>query len=206
VGGWRFFSWNGDRIRDATVIREDAVLIVSFATPWEPQIISLEAIHPAGAFRGRSGTTPPAPAGPLSSLVIVDGTNDEPGSLEDAARLMKPNTNIGPDRPVSAYWEYYGDIAVVATIEITTARLDRPGFLRRLFGGTTSARRVRWVEEIQPVDGVARRTVALDVHTLPEGEYEIRVDIRLGDGEPVETMTHVCRSDAQGAETRASAC
>jgi hypothetical protein len=191
---WSFRSWNGERFRDAPAAVEGNELTVWLPSPWEPQIVSIEAVSGDGAFRARSGTNPPDSTGTvvLSSLVILDGGDGDPGSLEGAVRRMRPSTTISRDQPVAVYWELYSDSPMTADVELTTTPLDRRGFFGRLLGlGPRAAGRVRWQEEVQPTGGVSRRAIALDIQTLPEGDYELRVRIGTIDGAVLESKAHV---------------
>lgn len=195
---WRLMAWNGTLWREADVSVRGDTLIAWLDTPWEPQVVSLEAVHADGAFRARTGNAPPgsgSPTAAVSSLVFLDGDDVAPNTLEEAARLARPTITVGRHDRVSAYWELYVDTPHNAVIDFTTTSLVRRGFLPRLLGRRPPVRRVHWTELLHPDDGVYRRSIAMDLHALPAGPYEVRLTLTLHDGTVLES---VARVDAGG--------
>jgi hypothetical protein len=193
---WTVHAWNGSGFATAPaeVEKEHDQLTAWLDVPWEPQIVSLEAVHDSGALRARTGTDPPDSTGAVvvSSLVILDNEYGTPASLEEAVRRMQPRTTIEPGTPVSAFWEVYTARPLHATIEFTTTSTARRNFFARLFGGGAGpARRVRWTEEWVPADGVVRRSFGLDIDRLPPGPYELLLSITPDEGSVLSTSIRI---------------
>jgi hypothetical protein len=182
--GWHLFSWNGTNWRDVRVEAADSVVVARLFTPWEPQLISLEALHDGGAYRARSGTNPPESTGQsrISSLVLLGDDDSEPESLSEAARRMVAGTDVPRTMRGSAYWEIYIPDVRQASFELTVVPPRQVGFIDRLLGRTNRASRVRWQEQLRPADGVVRRSLGLDLHTLDPGDYLVELVVRLDDG------------------------
>jgi hypothetical protein len=192
TAGWQLVSWNGERWRRAAVAHPGGQLMAWLETPWEPQIYSLELLHAGGAFRARSGTRPPTSHGnaAVSSIVLVDVTDASgivPGTLPTR---MLPYTTVNAGTPVAAYWEVYVADRRNTAVELVTTRLEPPGRLARLLRRAAPAqRRVRWIEELQPADGVVSRTVALDLDGLAPGAWEVTLTLTLDDGSVLSTAS-----------------
>jgi hypothetical protein len=189
---WQLVAWNGTDFNSADVQVRGDTLTATLDTPWQAQIVSLEAVHADGAWRGRSGTRPPDAAADvaLSSVIFIDDAEDEPGQLDDALRRMLPTTRLASGAAPASYWELYASAPVGAAIDVTVRTTARPGLLSRVLGtGPPPELRVRWEELIEPVDGVARRTFDLDLDRLRPGSYQLELVLTLHTGD-------VLRSDA----------
>jgi hypothetical protein len=161
---WHVISWDGAAFRQAEVrVAGDSITAI-MASPWEAQVVSLEAVHAEGAWRGRSGTRPPDALDDvaISSVILVDDDDGEPGSLEAALFRMLPATRIPAGTRAGAYWELYAGRPVSAAVDVTVRRTERPGLLSRIAGARPLELRVRWEEIMEPRDGVTNRTFDLD--------------------------------------------
>lgn len=189
---WKFGYWDGTGFGEAAVDVRDDTLIVWHETDWKPQIVSLEAMHGEGAWRARTGTKPPEPGrnAIISSVILMRSRSDHPKDLAEAARRALPTTHIRPNLAVAAYWELYVPEKRNAAVDVIVRRVDEPGILGRIFGGgTPPERRIRWEEEMEPVNGVAPRAVDLDLGALPSGNYEIEVTMVLNDGDVLRSTS-----------------
>jgi hypothetical protein len=186
---WQVRSWRHSTWRDGTAVARGGDVVAVLPTPWESQVVSVEALHGGGAWRARTGTRPPA-GGPvaLSSLVLVRG-GAEPGSLEEAGWAMLPGTTVRQDEAVSLYWEMYGVPAGEAVFELRVRPVSTgiAGFL----GGRRAEPRLRWTEAVSPVDGVDRRTMGLDIAGLQRGRYEVTVSVAVPRGPGLVSATEV---------------
>lgn len=193
---WRFISWNGASFHQAQVRVAGDTLTTIMATPWVAQVVSLEALHEEGAWRGRSGTRPPQAVDDVavSSVILVDGDEGDPTRLEGALFRMLPTTHLPVGTRAGAYWELYADRPVSAAVDMAVRRTERPGLLSRLVGARPPELRVRWEEIMEPRDGVTHRTFDLDLHTLQPGSYQLELVLTLHDGRTL-------RSDALFAIT-----
>jgi hypothetical protein len=192
---WQVRSWDGSRFRDGIIESDERNIVAWIQTPWQAQVVSVEALFSGGAYRARSGTRPPEEGGDvtLSSLVIIDA-RVQPSSIEQAARAMLPTTDIADGAAASAYWELYTPEPRNATIELTIRPIRRPSLGRLLGIGGERDRVVRWTEEMKPDEGgVARRAVALDLDGLQRGEYDIIVTLLLDTGSTLVAATRVNR-------------
>jgi hypothetical protein len=193
--GWQARSWDGDGFRDAHVEATGALVSVRLATPWEPQVLSIEALFHAGAYRARTGNRPPPIAGAaaLSSVVLIEG-GVEPAALADALDALLPAAVIETARAVSAYWELYTPEARNATVILTIRHVRRLSLGRILGIGGQPDRVVRWTEMMEPnADGAVPRSIALDLDGLPAGDYDVIVELVLDDGTRMATELRVAR-------------
>jgi hypothetical protein len=182
---WQLVAWDGDRFSSAAVRTAGDTLTAWLHAPWRARIVSLEALHDNGAWRGRSGTRPPDGVAhvALSSVVLISDAEAPARDLDDALRRMLPTARLAAGTGAGSYWELYAAAPVGAAIDVTVRRTERPGLLSRIFGGGPPPElRVRWEEIIEPDDGVARRTFDLDLHTLQPGSYQLDLVLTLHDG------------------------
>jgi hypothetical protein len=181
---WQLIGWNGTDFRTADVRVAGDTITATLDAAWEAQIVSLEAVHQHGAWRGRSGTRPPDAARDvaISSVILVDDAAGPPADLDEALYRMLPATRLPHGTGAGSYWELYAQAPVSAALDVTVRRNQRPGLLSRLTGGRPPELRVRWEEIIEPVNGVAGRTFDLDLHTLQPGPYQLELVLTLHDG------------------------
>jgi hypothetical protein len=191
---WQLIAWDGARFRDTPVRASGDTLSAWLPTSWDAQVVSLEAVHNAGAWRARSGTLPPERGAnaAMSSIVLIDASVAEPTSLEEATRAMLPTTSLPHATGAGVYWELYAEGTRNATIDVTVRSLERPGLLARIVrAGPPPELRVQWTELIEPVDGVAARTFDLDLQRLPPGAYQIELRLTLHDGDVLSAVSLV---------------
>jgi hypothetical protein len=181
---WSLIGWNGDAFTSGAVRIAGDTITSTLAVPWQPHVISLEAVHENGAWRGRTGTRPPDVRDDvaISSVVITEPSEAAPASLDEVLPLMLPTTRLAEGTRAAAYWELYATQAVNAVVEVTVRRTDRPGLLTRIFGGRAPDLSVRWEEPFEPVDGVTTRSFDLDVERLAPGSYQLEMVLTLHTG------------------------
>jgi hypothetical protein len=184
---WAVRTWSGAGWRDGRVDVAGDTATAWVDSPWQAQVVSVEALHFGAAYRARSGTRPPAD-GPvaISSLVLLAATSDPP-DLEAAVQSMLPDVRLPAGRNAVAYWEVYTSAPSAARFELVI-RHTSPGVLTRVFGaGRRPEQVVRWTEELRPAGGVASRAIRLDLGALPPGEYRVSVAAVLESGSVLAT-------------------
>jgi hypothetical protein len=188
---WSLVGWNGDAFTDGTVRIVGDTITSTLAVSWQPHVISLEAVHENGAWRGRTGTRPPDARADvaISSVVITEPSIAPPTSLDEALPLMLPTTRLAEGTPAAAYWELYATDAVNAVVEVTVRRTDRPGLLSRIFGERAPEMIVRWEELFEPMDGVTSRSFDLDVDRLVAGSYQLEMVLTLHTGDVLRSAS-----------------
>lgn len=149
-----------------------------------PQLVSVEAVaRGIRAARARFGMRLPSSDGrvALSDILVIDGTDSLPTSLEAAMARARGSTRVGLADPVSIFWETHGlQPGEVASVSLSASpvgvsTLRRFAQALRLVNRSASLR-VRWTEQRDPTAGVGR-AVALDLSPLRAGRYEIELRV-----------------------------
>jgi hypothetical protein len=200
---WGLVTWDGSEFRHGDVIVSADTLTAWIDTPWQPQIISLEAVESppdpdvmpdsAGAWRARTGTRVPGSSNriALSSVVIMEPVAAPPDDLETAARLMLPTTRLQPGAELAAYWELYSDDVVNANVEVVVRSVDPRSLLSRIFGNLPPPEpRIRWEELIEADAGRAARTFDLALGDLTPGDYLLEITLVLHTGQVLRSDAH----------------
>jgi hypothetical protein len=151
--------------------------------PYEPHLVSLEALHGRlGAARARFGVAPPAREGfGISDALLFEWEDDLPDRLDAVHPRMLGSTRLAAADAVGVYWELYGVEAGEAVRVAIAAEPGRSGLLRRMgtaLGLVAPRERLEFAwSEAPPGEEAAGRTLRLDLSQLPPGEYTIRVRV-----------------------------
>jgi len=136
-------------------------------------------------------------AGRISDLLLFRPTDDRSLTLDEALALAIPGDTASLSRPLGLYWESYGAEQPDSAQEtsVLVERIDT-GFLRSFrqrvgLAEPDSPLRVRWSEPQPPRDGLAPRTLTLDLAQLPAGRYRISVSVTPPGGTPAVTSAEV---------------
>jgi hypothetical protein len=177
--------------------------IVSTTAPRGPLIVSLELLDTKtkSAARARFGLRPPPSVGRvgISDLVMFAprSADSMPHRLEDALPLVLRTDRIGRTSRLGLFWETYGVRAEGETfaVSITIERIEE-GWMRRTaerlhLATPFSPMTLQWMEVPDHVNGVASRSVTLDLSQLTPGRYEIRLSVSPTDGLPMVAKREV---------------
>lgn len=159
-----------------------------------PLLVAIEAFGRGGAVaRMRRGVSPLDGGGlVLSDPLLVDHRLSElPATRDEAVDAMLPQTRIGSVNDIVVYWEVYG-LESGRTMHVSLA-LEREGagmvtrVLRSLGGRpATPAPVITWTEEASgPVHAMA---LALGVDRLPDGNYDLRIEVAEPGGPAAATV------------------
>ena len=164
---------------------------------WGPMVVSIELLDPRtkSATRARVGLRPPSSHGRVgvSDLVLFAPRSADslPHKLEDALSLALHSDHVGGDKTIGLFWETYGvrSGGEHFAISIGIERI-REGWMRktaeRLHLATPfSPMTLQWTEMPDPGNGVASRSVTLNLSQLEPGRYEITLTVSPSDGLPV---------------------
>lgn len=177
--------------------------IVMATAPWTPMVVSLELLDSTAktAARTRFGIRPPASEGRvgISDLVMFGPKSADslPHRLEDALALSLHSDHVGRDRLLGLFWETYGvrangeNVAVSISIERV-----REGWMRRTaerlrLATPFSPMKLQWTEVPDHRDGIASRSVTLNLAALQPGRYEITLTVTSTDSPPVVAKREV---------------
>lgn len=164
-------------------------------------LVSVESLCRGAARAGRTrfGLAPPVGEPAISDLLLGRGARDPvlPADLVEAAADARPPGPLERGERVPLYWEVYGTRGTeAATVSVELARRGG-GLFRKLLGWTGlvgdrgALVGLRWVDG-RPAPGVWARAVALQIpEDAPEGDYELRVTVRLDGGLPLRTSRRV---------------
>ena len=162
--------------------------------PWAPRVVSLEVAVPERlrVARARAGPRSPVSARgriALSDLLVFEPSDSLPGDLVAVLPRARPAVVPRGSR-IGLYWEVYGLAAsgeelatAVSVIPERIAWLRRAAEALRL---TTRPRLVRlaWTERGTPRDGIATRSLVVDLSTLTPGRYRIELAVAPRDAAP----------------------
>jgi len=189
---WATVLWDGIEYHAFDVQQRDSVFTTIASLPLAGLVVSMEAILPdSGALRARLGSTPPAlDTMRVSDLILV---REDPGpapSPDDVATLMLPVWEWRrSDGPLRLYWEYYLPPEVTSA-DLRLEVLQQAGGIwnavTSVFGATPEMRSLSWTDELAPTREPFRgRSVAVDVGSLPSGNYRLALSVTAGDLPPV---------------------
>lgn len=157
--------------------------------PTGDYVISAESWSPPRRRAGRLRTGVEArPAVPdvaaLSDIVLLRPASTEPATLEEAVDRLLPRARIAPGQAFAVGWEVSGLGFDEETLvfELSVERADRDVFHRiGDFLGLSDPPRplgLSWEEPGPDEPGQLFRYLELDLPTLEEGHYEIRLVLR----------------------------
>ena len=152
------------------------------------------------AQRSENGASPavglPDPA--LSGVLLTDVRDSLPETLEAAIASARPNIRMRPGERLGLYWELYGSGSAVRRV-VTSLTLTKRGksFLKRIVGvfGLGSDKppvSLKWTDAPPPDSDTYPRAVAVDLpDNLPNGNYELRLEVVLEDGRSMEIVKRI---------------
>jgi hypothetical protein len=175
----------------------DRTGLLSATTPWTPMIVSVELLDPKlkNAARQRIGVRPPPSIGRLGIsdlLMFAPRSADSlPHRLDDALPLALHNEDIDRNKPLGLFWEAYGvrPAGESFTVSIGIERIQ-DGWMRRTaqrlhLATPFSPMKMQWTEVPDRGDGIASRSVTLDLSKLEPGRYEISLSVGTAEGLPL---------------------
>jgi hypothetical protein len=157
-------------------------------------VVSVELLAPADHHADRRRVGLPARSigrVALSDLLLFAPPVSGPtGNALDQVRDSALTSDVmSLNRPTGVYWETYGLRRAGETVRyslrvesIASSWLHRAAERLHLAGGATSAR-VQWQEVPRSADGIASRSVQLDLTQLKNGRYRMELTATV-DGEP----------------------
>lgn len=177
--------------------------ILTTAAPWSPMIASVELLDSAykSAARARVGVRLPASVGRLGIsdlLLFAPGSADSlPRRLEDALPLALHSDDVDRNVPLGLFWEAYGARRAGESFAVSIG-IDRiqEGWMRRAaqrlhLASPFSPLKLQWTELPQGADGIASRSVTLDLTKLEPGRYEISLSVSSMSGLPIVAKREV---------------
>ena len=182
----------GDVEADA---RATGVLLTK--APWGPVVVSLELLDTKkkAAARARIGLRPPPSEGRvgISDLVMFcpNAPDSLPHALEDALTRASCSRETDRNTLLGLFWETYGvraegeSFAVAITVERIQDGWVRRAKERLHLATPFSPIQLQWMEVPDRVNGVASRSVTLDLSRLEPGHYEITLQVSPPDGLPL---------------------
>lgn len=153
-------------------------------------LVSLELLAPAErrAARSRSGLTVHDSGRVFLSDLLLYAPSAEPASRLEAVRDSALATNVvSGARSVGVYWETYGLRGPEPLHFTVSVEQFGVGWLRRTaealhLADPTSGLRLQWDEVPEVADGIAPRSVRLDLSRLRAGHYRVSLTVRTRDG------------------------
>jgi hypothetical protein len=119
----------------------------------------------------------------ISDVLLLEGSEQRPGSLDEAAPLARGSTRFRPGDRLALYWEVYGlgSSSDSVTFSLALARRS-PGAVQRAVESIGLSRavtpvRMRWEEEVAP-GGVLGRSLAIALPGVPPGAYVLEVGVK----------------------------
>jgi hypothetical protein len=155
--------------------------------PAEATVLSLEARERTSrrAARARFGVDlrrPETHGLAMSDVLLLEGADARPRSLDEAAPLARGTTALRPGERVALYWEVYG---VAAGDSVTTSL----AVMRRGAHGAAPVR-TRWTQAAE-TGGIAPRALAITLPALRPDDYVIEVTARTRGGAAVSTQREI---------------
>ena len=181
------------------VVRSDANRrgVITAIAPWSPMIASVELLDPTSksAARQRIGVRPPPMVGRLgiSDLLMFAPTSIDslPHRLEDALPLALHTDGVDRNKPLGLFWEAYGVRPAGESFSVSIG-IDRiqDGWMRRTaqrlhLATPFSPMKLQWTEMPDRGDGIASRSLTLDLSKLEPGRYEVSLSVSPLDGVPM---------------------
>ena len=169
---------------------------LSLMAPLGNYVYSVEALDRGAGqgarLRGDLALGPHPPDIPdLSDLLIIDAAPPSPESLDDVVGHILPSLQLGALQELGVAWEAYGLASGEAEVayRLVIERLDRSLFSRlgeflRLSQGENPLT-LEWSEPNPDRPGAHFRYVDLDLINLEAGNYELRLQLRVGEWAPV---------------------
>lgn len=177
--------------------------LLTTSAPWLPMIASVELLDSAykSAARARVGVRLPASEGRLgiSDLLLFAPRSADslPHRLEDALPLALHSDEVNGNTPVGVFWEAYGVRPAGESFAVAIG-IDRiqDGWMRRAaqrlhLASPFSPMKLRWTELPEGANGIASRSVTLDLTKLEPGRYEISVSVSSMAGLPIVAKREV---------------
>jgi hypothetical protein len=146
------------------------------------------------AARARVGLRPPTNGRVgISDLVMFGPKSSDslPHRLEDALSLSLHSDHFSRNELLGLFWETYGVHAEGErfAVSISIERI-KEGFMRRTaqklhLATPFSPMKLNWTERPDQADGIASRSVSLNLSQLEPGRYEIVLTVTPPDGLPL---------------------
>jgi hypothetical protein len=165
--------------------------------------VSLELLdaNTKSAARARVGLRPPpstARVGVSDLVMFAPRSADSlPHRLEDALPLTLHSDHVSRNDLLGLFWETYGVRPGGETIAITIS-IERiqEGWMRRAverlhLAPPFSPMKLQWTEMPDRGDGIAARSVTLNLSQLDPGRYEIALTVTASDGLPLVARREV---------------
>lgn len=183
--GAGFFASDGPNSFPAVAGPVEGEARPTFSThvPRVPLLVGIEAIDERGAAaRVRRGLLPLGKDGlGLSDPLMIRASNgDMPENRGEAVDAMRGSTTIDHGDELVVYWEVYG-LQPGRRTEVSVSIAGAPeGLLTRILralrgAGGPAAPVVTWVERVS--GAVHPMAVAIDIGSLEDGHYELRVAV-----------------------------
>jgi hypothetical protein len=171
--------------------------VLATTAPWTPMVVSVELLDTKSksAMRTRVGVRPPSRMRRVgvSDLFMFGPPNSDalPSRLEDALRLALYSDHIRRDQLLGLFWETYGvspkgehfDVAI--SVERIKEGWVRRAAERLHMATPFSPMKLQWTEMPDRGNGVASRSVTLNLSQLEPGRYEITLTVTPPDELPV---------------------
>jgi len=171
--------------------------VLTTTAPWGAVVASIELLDAKTktAARARVGVPAPATGGRLgvSDLLMFSTRSSDslPHRLSDAIGLALHSDHAGRNRLLGLFWETYGVRADGEHLAISVS-IDRikEGWMRRTaerlhLATPWAPMKLQWTEMPDQGNGVASRSVALNLSQLVPGRYEITLTVSPADGLPL---------------------
>jgi hypothetical protein len=171
--------------------------VLTTVAPWAPLIVSLELLDTKSkaAARIRVALAPPTSAGRrgISDIVMFAPKSPDslPHRLADALSTALHTDEIDRNTLLGLFWETYGvreegeSFAIAITIDRVQEGLMRRAAERLHLAAPFSPMTLQWMEVPDRGNGIASRSVTLDVSKLEPGRYEISLSVTPRDGVPM---------------------
>lgn len=151
-----------------------------------PEIASLEVVAPSArrVARARAAVSPTAGAGGdirISDVLVLEGTDDPPASLEAALPLARPSLRLPAGSQTGLFWEVYAADTVTRRALVTlTLRRGKVGLGRRIaerlgFRDRMTGLRLQWEERL--AGAVLPRSIVLDLARIEPGAYTMELTV-----------------------------
>jgi hypothetical protein len=177
--------------------------VLTATAPWAPLITSVELldVKAKNAARARVAVRPPEGVGRLgiSDLLMFapKSTDSLPHRLEDALPLALHGDELNREQPLGLFWETYGVRPAGESFAVSIS-IDRiqDGWMRRTaqrlhLKTPFSPMTLQWTEVPDRGDGVAARSITLDLSKLEPGRYEISLSVSSSEGLPIVAKREV---------------
>jgi hypothetical protein len=174
--------------------------VATVSVPWAPMIVSLEVLDRANrsAARARYSVTLPTPGARLSisDLLLYSPRDSAPASLLEAVPRALPTVRVTSSH-LGLYWETYGvrpkgeQVDVAVLVEPAERGWVRRAFDRLRFKSKARSVSVRWRDVTKPENGVAPRSLTVDLSPLDPGRYRVRVVLTSAPQTPIVAERYI---------------